>query len=454
MKRTLLMITYAFSPAAYSGVHRVLHLARFLPRFGWQPIILTVKEGNYGLIDPTLERHVPAEMLVHRTASFELPSRRKIVARPAAEQANWIDRLADGGSSPGSAWRAVKETILTTMFIPDEKAGWIPPALMAGLRICRSESIDAIFSTAPPFSAHVVALLLKKVTGKPWVADFRDPWSQNPFVRRPWLSRKAIDILERKVLAETGLNLINTEPMRQLFLRKHADIGPQKFVTLPNGFDPQDFEGLAPERFNRFTITHAGNFYGYRTPRPFLLALRNWLRKTNLAASEVQVIFIGAGEVNLMAEVKTLGLEAFVKVFGFLPHRECLRYLKGSDLLLVVTGSGEGSHVFIPAKVYEYLGAGRPILTLAPPGACSDLVRSTRTGIVLPPDDVEAIERGLSDLFLAYKAGALTYDPLVDEVEKYRSDRLAGRLASLLDVVAAGLPAECEAWISGGTKSR
>lgn len=409
MKRVL-VVAYHYPPVGEVGVFRTLKFTKYLPQFGFRPVVLTVKNRSVGARDATLLDEVPREAKVIATVSAE----HRFLRAPSRLGIN-----------------------LKWFFVPDTHVGWLPFATHYGAAAIWKEDIDIIFATAPAFTSLLVGHALKKRTGKPLVLDYRDPWTQNAFTTYPTrLHRRLEEGMEGAVLRSADYVVTTTEEISQRLTRKYPFIR-NRCETIPNGFDSDDFRGLERDASSdRFTITYTGTFYGLRTARYFLAALRNVADKNKHLQDRIRVVFAGPEDRHTVRLVQELGLQDIVELTGFISHRESLQLMMNADVLLLVMGGGEVvgngmGTMMIPGKTFEYLAARRPILTLAPDGAVSDLVRATASGMVVPPESIGAIERAILDLFGRWQAGSLSMTS--GDVSVFERRTLTARLAAVLE---------------------
>ncbi len=408
--KKVLVVAYHYPPAGEVGVFRTLKFTKYLPQFGFQPVVLTVRNRSVGPLDTSLLKEVPREAKVIATFSAE----HRLLRAPS--------RL---GVSP--KW----------FLVPDAHVGWLPFAVVSGAAAIRKDDIDIILATAPVFTSLLVGYLLKKVTGKPLVLDYRDPWTQNPFVTYPTgLHQRLEERMETSVLESADGIVTTTESISRRLVEKYPFTW-NRCAIIPNGFDSDDFLGLERSaRSDRFTITYAGTFYGLRTAESFLTALKSLITKNKPLQGKIRVVFAGPEDRLTLSLVRRLGLEAVVELTGFVAHRESLQLMINADVLLLVmsrgefVGNGTGT-MMIPGKTFEYIAARRPILALAPEGAVTDLVRRTGSGTVVPPDGVSAIESAVLTLFGRWEAGNLSVEPT--DVSVYERKALTARLATVLE---------------------
>jgi glycosyltransferase involved in cell wall biosynthesis len=447
--RRVLLVTYFFPPLGGGGVPRALKLAKYLPAFGWEPHVLTVRDGVWSAWDPSPLAELPEEVRIHRTPIF-LPG---VAAKRLGVRLSLFSfrggRGGEHGNAPVAAspgrLEGLRERFRKVAYLPDAFIGWYPFAVRAGRRIVREQGIDAVISTSPPHTAHLAARAIARGTGLPWVADFRDAWTRDPNFRFAVGWRGRIEQrLERRVVRDASRIVTVSEPIRDDFLADHPALGPCAVDVIPNGFDPDDFRGgpLAPEIQERlapdpgrFRIAYAGGLIGGRSPRAFLEALAACARA---GGPRVEAVIAGTEQDAFRAEAASAGVADRVHTVGYLPQRESCALLRAADAALLLVGDLPGSGGIVSGKVYQYLGAGRPILALAPEGAAAQLVRKTGAGIVLPPDDVRGAARVLNDWARAKAAGAPVSGADRDAVAAYTRRRAAERFARVLEGVTRG----------------
>lgn len=428
----VLFISYHFPPHGTPGALRIVRFAKHLQPLGWIPYVLTVKYSSFPYIDYQLLRDLPNEIRVFRTFSFEFFDGINVTF-PRNNIDFWDRR---GIALPKRIFRK----LLQTIEIPDDKLDWVPFAFLKALQIIRDQKIDLIFTTGSPFSTHIVGLFLKKVTNIPWVADFRDPWTLNPYKEYRWKTRKRLEeVLEKKVLSSADLNICITELQKRLFLEKYTNIDSKKFQTVSNGFDPDEFKA-APKRSKpvqpgKFKITYTGTFYTRRTPKYFLLALKKLFDKNESLRACIKVTFVG--ELGFDAtenkhnfdHIRELGLENEVILPGLVSHRESLRYILDSDLLLLIGGDMEQDGIFAPIKLFEYMAAGKPILALVEPGVVSEIVEKARIGRWVPGRDTNKIVETLEEIIGLLQQGNLQLERNWNYIEQFNCSNLTKQLA-------------------------
>lgn len=407
--RNVLMVAYHYPPeGSSSGVLRTLQFTRHLPALGWNPQVLTLRRSVYPVRDETLEAAVPRAVTIHRVRGWDT-----------------------------SRHLAIHGRYLEWMAVPDPFVTWLPFGIARGLRVVRNEHMGAIFSTSPKPTAHLIAAALKARTGLPWVADFRDPWIDPGYHPRPGTVRLRVESrLEAHVVTRADRITVTTPELRDDLMRRYPDLPPSKFVVIYNGYDESDFDALGSLRAApRFEVLHAGLVTpGYRDPVPFLRAVAGLIAAGDLMRAEIDVVFLGAGEyvesAAFRAIVRDLGLDDVVKVQARIPHRETLRRLQRAAVLLLLQGTDTQSQ--IPAKAFEYLPVGRPILALAIPGATTRLLDELGAGVVADPSSAEAIAPALRSVYRDWKS-APDRIVRVPGVARFSRAALTTELAAVLD---------------------
>jgi glycosyltransferase involved in cell wall biosynthesis len=420
--RPVLVVAYFFPPLGGGGVQRTLKFIKYLPQCGWKPVVVTPRQAPTRLTDADLAAEIPTQARILRTGDLRLPS--------------WMP------------WR-VRAWITRWLFMVDDHIGWYGYAMKASQQCIREEDVQAIYSTSAPYTDHLIAYRLKRRNNLPWVADFRDPWVGNFSASFPTrLHQRLAERLESAVVHAADRVLVVSEPMRGAMLARYPDLPAAKVVLLPNGYDRQDFASLQPEviqaadEANRFLLVYSGSFYGRRqTAEKFLLALKQIIEAGLVPKERLRVRFVGNSGKGTLDLIETIGLKEVCQTTGYLPHRQSLAHLMAADVLLLIVGRGPGSEAVFTGKIFEYLASGKTILCLADPGAAADLVREAQAGVVVDPEDIEAIADQIKELYLRWVDGALNRQQAKPEVvERYERSALTGQLAAVLNEITLARP--------------
>jgi glycosyltransferase involved in cell wall biosynthesis len=435
--KNVLIIAHAFPPIGGIAVQRVLKFTKYLPAYGWQPLILTVAHSPSFMLDHSLTQELPANLPIYRARSWEPLN--------AAQVKQTAEKLTTGGGAARQLQQRLFRLLRPLYFalrIPDDKIGWYPFAVKLGRQVMQQANIDLIFATAPPYTNLLVGKALKRTSCKPLVVDYRDEWSTIRYQDYPtnaltsFLNRR----LETGVLAAAD-HLVTANPGFVENLRR-AKLLPATTAQsmVMNGFDPADYQLAAlPPKSPRFSVVYTGTLYGERrTPKYFLQALAQLLQAKPDLRSQVRACFVGTIYDKHASLVQEYGLGDVVALMGMAPHQVAVQQQLLADVLLLIVGNGVGSEVVLTGKVFEYFGARRPILALAPlDGPAAQLIGETNTGWVVDSEDVSSICRKLDQLYTDWSAQRLHYAPNTDLVQRYDRRTLTRQLAQLFDQLTA-----------------
>jgi len=322
--KKVLIIAQRFPPAGGVGTFRVAKFVKFLREYNWEPVVVTVKERYYHWIDKSLEKNVPANIHIYRL----------------------------------SLWK--------TSFINDKGLRWIPYLMHSIKSIIAKENPKITYLTGGPFFPLVLGPVIKQFFNIPYVIDLRDPWKLAKRARairgiKAHIGKLLTNILEPLIIRSASKVICATESMRQEYIVAYKKLA-NKFVTITNGYDPEDFEHLEQIHFSDFTVVYAGKFRTsevFRDPKPFFEAI-NVLHKKGL---DIHFVHMGVTEPEIVDIAQTAGVSNFVTFIGPKSYNESLAYMKGANLLLVIGGGRKTEQT---GKIFDYMGCQRPILALAP----------------------------------------------------------------------------------------
>ena len=436
--KKVLIVTYYFPPSGGPGVQRVLKFVKYLPEFGWQPVILTVQDGDYPARDESLLNEIPDHARVYRTKIFE-PYRlyRKFTGKAAHAPVD-VENIPQRGGATSLA-ESVAGFIRSTFFIPDARIGWYPYAVSEGLETIKREKIDAIYSSSPPYTASLIAQKLSRAAGLPWIAGFRDPWTGFLSTPQRWFFPAAIDrYLEASVFKSATVVEAAWRGILKDAIKKIPDIDCEKLIYLPNGFDGEDYPNVAPRTDRVFTVTYTGSMYGKRNPATFLQAVERSVAEGSVDPQSIRLKFIGRFGGDVQKMFQTSSLHERIEVVSYLPHSKSVEELLRSDALLLIVDEADHSEEIVPGKVFEYLGAERPIIALAPEGAIAELIRETKSGFVAANRDIPAIQTAFVECYRNFLYHSRQFEPDREAIRKYDRREITRNLAVLLDNVMSG----------------
>lgn len=433
----VLQIAYYYPPMGGGGVQRSLKFSRYLGDFGVQTTVLAGHDPAYAA-DATLLAEVPPAVAVHRVEHHALLQR--VMAWRARRRRPAVPAPAGAGAAAGAprtvatrqAWRDRALSVYSSLQFPDDKAGWARRACERARRIVHEEGIDVILSSAPPVSAHLLAHRLSLDCGVPWVADWRDLWTDNPAYAAPaW--RRAIDArLERRLLA-SACGIVAVTATMQRVLQQRA--GPACPVALiPNGYDEADFRHASPASGGGdgcVRIVHAGTLYGHQSPQSMLAALDLMLAREPALGARLRLRFVGqvGARFDPMLAQFAQRHPGVLERTGFVAHHAAVGEMLAADLLLLIIGGGAAATGVLSGKVFEYLRSGRPILLVGPPaGDAAALLRAHARCLVAEEGDVAAIAAALA----AALRGEVPAPPPTAAPATFERRALTGQLAAFL----------------------
>ena len=445
--RVVLVVAYFFPPLGGVGVQRTLKFVRHLRSSGWLARVVAPANAAYPIRDPGLAAEIPADVEVIRTRCPE-----------PIGFASWLDARLRGGGDAAPATAAGPErrarapgagrTVLRTgaawwtrlvriVLFPDDEVLWWPFALRAAKRSHASRPVDAIYSSSPPITGHLIGRSLAVATGRPWIADFRDPWVGNAFAgavsgpRRRlqgWLERRLVDRADRVIVVSPSIQ------------RAFQDRYPRRatrIVSIPNGYDRDDLAGIVPvpREPGRFTIVYAGSIYGDRELTLFLDGVEILLGRRPDLRDRLRIEFVGRVNVANQAVAARYAaidrLGGVVSWVGFVPRREAIARMRSADALLQLIADDPGKGAVIGAKTVEYLAFDLPIIAAVPPGDARAVLEELDWGVIADPEP-QAIAAGLERITDAPRPTRPA-----DPEGRYERVAQARRLAGLLDEVVA-----------------
>ena len=372
--KNVLLLAYYFPPCGMGGVQRAAKLAKYLPLYGWNVTIVTVKDILYYQKDSTLlnelETLVPA-VDIQRAGSLD-PLRLAYIFR-RIKKAFFQKKDTMTVAKRPSLFQNVFRFFDRYFFIPDSKIVWFPFAFLKAVRIIRKKHIRAIISTAPPFSTHIIALCLAKVFRIPWIADFRDGWSNNHLFKQKRLYYSINSWLEKSALKTTravtcyGNTLVS-------YLSDRYNCSKDKFICLYNGFDEEDFSSPDSGKNESFTISFIGTITYWSNPGVFLPVIQKVMESNEDFNNHLKLQIIGRDMYPPFIHfVEQSGLMPKLSTIGYLSHKDTVKQLTASHLLLFpITNNPDGS--IITGKLFEYIASGIPILAIVPVGEARTII--------------------------------------------------------------------------------
>lgn len=428
--KKVLILTYYWPPAGGSGVQRWVKLVKYLPEFGVEPFVLTVDPGfaYFGLSDQTLESDINPNLKVITTKA-----RNPFAYFSAVSGKDQIPFAGFANAGKPTFIQKIARFIRGNFFIPDPRIGWNRYALKAAMELIQREGIDTVITTSPPHSTQLVGLTLKKKLGIRWMADLRDPWTgiyyMDKFYRLPF-AKKLDARFERKVLEEADTVISVGETLSASFKQIVPSADPLKFLVIPNGFDSMDFPVAIPEPSDEFIISFSGIINESLKPGTFLLALKESM--LDFPEVKFKLRFFGAVAQDIKALIASAGIEKNVEFLGQIPHKEAVKKLTESSALLLLLASIGDEKSIVSGKLFEYLGARKPVIGIGPPdGDAAKILNECNGGKFFSRTQKEELKDYLSFLVKEWKKNP-NLKAGNSLVENYSRKSLAEKMAKVI----------------------
>lgn len=422
--KKLLLLSYYFPPLGLGGTQRVAKFVKYLPQFGWQPMVVTVLPIAYWALDDSLMKDVEAAE-IFRTESWD-PQR--LLARLGRAQIATQTPRTGGGLAA-----VINQKLLPRILLPDSKILWSFHALREIKRLTAGVKIDALMTTSPPHSVHLIGRRAARKHHLPWLADFRDGWAGSHIVHEPSdrLYRRNLQ-LQAEVVQDADA-VITCSPGIEESLSRSAGL-KKKFFLITNGYDPQDFTSGAEVQRDPdvFTLCYSGTINKWANPEKFLQALAIVLKKQPRLVSTLRVVFVGLDTLGkLTDQVRHLDLSSVVRIEGHQPHASAVTFLRRADALLLLADA-RVTDTFIPGKTFEYIGARRPIFAVSNSKFTNDLLKNYRHARVVETDEPQQIAERLL-LFLDENWALIPFDDSF--INQFDRRRQTARLAEILNSI-------------------
>ncbi len=427
--KKVLIITYYWPPAGGGGVQRWVKFVKYLRDFGWEPVVFTVENPDYPIIDKSLGVEVPKDIDVLKCPIIEpYGFYKKLTGK------NKNDKIDANFLSQGKKMRwkdKLAVWIRGNLFIPDARFLWIKPSVQYLSKYLNQNHIDAIISTGPPHSCHLIAYHIKQKYNLPWIVDYRDPWTQIDYFDDLGLTtwgRKRHITLEKKVLDACDIIVTVGKTMAsdlQVLTNNRTEV-------ITNGFDESDRVGQGQITDNYFSVTYIGTMNDARNPEVLWKALNILKKVTHPLCKEIKINLVGKPEDVVSDSVNRYHVEDMVNFIGYVPHNEAIKFQNSAQILLLIINKTTNNASILTGKIFEYLASGRPVLCIGPgDGDAADIIHETGAGVVIDYEDANAVVEFLKQHFERYKSGHLT--PRITNIEKYSRRALTGKYVKLLN---------------------
>ena len=426
--KKILIITYYWPPAGGPGVQRWLKFAKYLPEFGWKPIIYTPENPSYPLLDESLMKDVPEDLEIVKTKIWE--------PYQLAEKLNKSNKKFKAGQfdvGNNQSWKSkLSIWVRGNFFIPDARVFWVKPSTEFLEKYLQQNNIETVVTSGPPHSMHLIGLnLKKKLSHLRWIADFRDPWTEISYYKHLKLtnrSDKKHRFLESEVFKNADITLATSYTDAENFRKNGANA-----VCITNGFDETD----SGKKLNQsaisdhFTLSYIGVLEQLRNPENLWAALNNLIKNNSDFAESFRLKFVGRIDDKILTSLENSDLKNHILNLGYVSHDRAVQEMSNSSVLLITNFPNVSSKGIIPGKIFEYLATGKQILSFGPNEAdVSKILQETNAGKHFSYEDSEEIEDFIIQKFKLWKNGNLSEN--TKNIEQFSRKNLTKQLSELL----------------------
>ena len=426
--KKILIITYYWPPAGGPGVQRWLKFAKYLPDFGWKPIIYTPENPSYPLLDESLMKDVPKNIEMVKTKIWE--------PYQLAEKLNKSNKKFKAGQfdvGKNQSWKSkLSIWVRGNFFIPDARVFWVKPSTNFLEKYLTENKIDVVVTSGPPHSMHLIGLnLKKKLPNLKWIADFRDPWTEISYYKHLKLTKSSDQkhrFLESEVFKNADITLATSYTDAENFRKNGANA-----VCITNGFDESDNTKtlLLSDSKTRFTISYIGVLEQLRNPENLWKVLNDLVKNNSDFAEKFSLKFVGRVDDKILENLENLSLKNHIQNLGYLPHGKAVEEMSKTSLLLITNFPSEASKGIIPGKIFEYLATGKQILSFGPKDAdVSRILDETKAGQHFSYEDSEKLKQFILEKFELWKTGNLSDN--TENIEQFSRKNLTKKLSEIL----------------------
>lgn len=420
-----MIFTYYFPPAGGVAVQRFLKFSKFLPEFGWEPIIITVENGSYPYYDESLLREISPALRMYRTKTFEPFEFYNLLK---GKKGKVMPLVAVGANGNKSFFQRAAEFVRANFFIPDARKGWVPYAIKQAEEIIENEKIAAIITTGPPHSTHLIGLKLKEKYGIKWVADFRDPWTKifyNKLLPRTSGTETKDKRMEEQVLSSADLVTVISPGLKAEFENEADNIR-----IIHNGYDGDDFnEPLATKSQSRFILRYIGNLMSSQNPVKLWKVISELIQEGNNITLEC----IGRVDIPIRQSIAEAGIEAHCIFKDFTDHRSAIALMQTSNMLLFIIPDVPDNGLIVTGKLFEYLASGTELISIGPVnGDAATILKQSGRKPMIDFSDADSMKEQLLEGINRFNNNQQVTYPLALH-QNFERKRLTGLLALELD---------------------
>lgn len=431
--KKVLIIAYYWPPSGGSGVQRWLKFSKYLPRYNWKPIVYTPENPDFSIQDSSLEKDIPKEVTVLKRPIWEPYSwYKKFLKSSKAKVSN--SGVVDTNSK--SFFNYVANWIRGNVFIPDPKVYWVKPSVNYLSKYLNKNRIDAIISTGTPHSMHLIALALSKEFKIPWIADFRDPWSQLDMLDSYHITlrnNKKYEKLEKSVLNQANVSITTSWTWANDFKK----LGATRVETITNGYDETDFTQKNVKN-EKFVISHFGLMNHLRSPKLFFKALNEAAKENNTLLEDLEIHLGGTIDPNIRKEIESYHeIKKKVVFYDYLSHPEVIDWYHKSSILLLLLFNSESGKGNIPGKVFEYLATQKAIIAFGPQRGDAYKIMEETSNSYFEYDqvDINSLKDEILTIYKNWKTNE--YSENIEDIKKYSRRNLTRQLANILEEITS-----------------
>lgn len=421
----ILIISYYWPPAGGPGVQRWLKFTKYLPEFGWKPTLFIPENPSYPIIDESLENEVSPDLEIIKTKIWE--------PYQLAEKFGKDNKKFKAGQfdvKKNQTWKSKLSIFVRgNFFIPDARVFWVKPSINYLKKYLAENHFDAIVTTGPPHSMHLIGLGLKKeFPNLKWIADFRDPWTEISYYKHLKLTNSADKKhknLEQKVFQNADITLATSFADAENFRRKGANA-----ICITNGFDKMEVE--VEVETEKFTLSYIGVLEQLRNPENLWQVLKDLIAENREFSNDFELKFVGKIDDLILNKLENSTLKNSIKNVGYLSHEESNLEMQQSDLLLVTNFPEEKSKGIIPGKLFEYLQTGNTILSFGPKNAdVEKILNETNSGKHFSFEDSENLKQFILEKYEEWKSGETSL--IERNISQYSRRNLTKKLVEVLE---------------------
>lgn len=427
--KKVLIVTYYWIPSGGSGVQRWVKFVKYLREYGWEPIIYTPSNPEFPSIDHSFEGDIPNDITVIKTPIWEPYN----VYRKLTHKVNEPIKAGFISENKKHGWKdKLSVWIRGNFLIPDPRRFWIKPSVKYLTNYLNENPVDAIITTGPPHSMHFIGLGLKKsFPNVPWIADFRDPWTNIFFykdLKIGWLADKIHHRLERKIIQSTDCLLVVSKGMRDEF----KVLKPKRLEIISNGYDDADIQSKNIILDKKFSISHIGLLTPKQNPYVLWKVLSEICFDDAAFRSDLEIQLVGNVDFSAIELIKKFGLEKEMTKIAYLPHNEAIAKQQSSQILLLLLMNEPGNKCILTGKLFEYLAAKRPVLAFGPTdGDAAAVLKDSNAGVMIDFEDEKTTRKVILEYYTFFKDKKLYLNST--SVDRFTRKSLTSELVMLLN---------------------